>query len=167
MTRPALALIAAVARNGVIGHDNRLLWKLPEDMRHFRSLTMGHPVVMGRKTWDSLPERFRPLPGRRNIVVTRNAAWRANGAEAAPSPEAALALLPAGEPVFVIGGADLYVATLALADELLLTEIDAAFEGKTRFPDWDRNAFVEAERQTQRAAPPNDFDFSFVRYVRR
>lgn len=167
-TRPTLALIAAVARNGAIGRGNELLWKLPEDMQHFRRVTMGHPVVMGRRTWDSVPARFRPLPGRRNIVVTRNADWHADGAEAAPSPEAALALLRPGEHALVIGGAALYAAALPLADELLLTEVDASVDdADTFFPAWDRNAFVEAERQTRRAAPPNDFDFSFVRYVRR
>jgi len=166
-TRPTLVLIAAVARNGVIGHDNGLLWKLPEDMRYFRSVTAGCPVIMGRKTWDSLPARFRPLPGRRNIVVTRNAAWLAAGAETAPSPAAALALVQDSAKVFVIGGADLYAAALPLADELLLTEIDAHFDGDTRFPDWDRSAYTEAERSTQHAAAPNDFDFSWVRYTRR
>ena len=165
--RPVLTLIAAVARNGVIGHANQLLWKLPEDMAHFRSSTAGCPVVMGRKTWDSLPPRFRPLPGRRNIVVTRNPDWQAPGAEVAASPAAALALAGAVERVFVIGGADLYAAALPLADELLLTELDADFDGDTRFPAWDRSTFAEVERQTQHAAPPNDFDISFVRYRRR
>ncbi|MFY9512512.1 MAG: dihydrofolate reductase [Rubrivivax sp.] len=164
-TRPTLALIAAVARNGVIGHDNRLLWKLPEDMAHFRATTTGHPVIMGRKTWDSLPAKFRPLPGRRNIVVTRNAAWQAEGAEAVHTPQAALQRVPTGR-VFVIGGADLYAAALPLADELWLTELDADFDGDTQFPAWDRSAFVEVERRTQRAAPPNHFDLHFVRYVR-
>lgn len=162
-----LALIAAVARNGVIGHDNRLLWKLPEDMAHFRASTLGHPVIMGRRTWDSVPAKFRPLPGRRNIVVTRNAAWRADGAEAVPSPQAALALVQDAPRAFVIGGADLYAATLPLADELWLTELDADFDGATRFPAWDRSAFVEDQRRTQHAAPPNDFDIHFVRYRRR
>lgn len=162
-----LALIAAVARNGVIGHDNRLLWKLPEDMAHFRAATLGHPVIMGRRTWDSVPAKFRPLPGRRNIVVTRNPAWQAEGAEAVPSPQAALALVQDAPRAFVIGGADLYAATLPLADELWLTELDADFEGATQFPAWDRSAFVEAERRTQHAAPPNDFDLHFVRYRRR
>jgi dihydrofolate reductase len=167
MTRPTLALIAAVAHGGVIGHDNRLLWKLPEDMQRFRSLTLGHPVIMGRRTWDSLPARFRPLPQRRNIVVTRNALWHADGAEAVASPAAALALVQDSALAFVIGGADLYAAALPLADELLLTELDLAVAGDTRFPAWDRAAFVELARESHRAAPPNDFDFAFVHYRRK
>ena len=165
----ALALIAAVARNGVIGHDNRLLWRLPEDARWFREQTLGCPVLMGRRTWESLPERFRPLPGRLNLVLTRQSGWSAPGAEVVHDLASALQRARAGQParIFVIGGADLYAAALPLADELVLTEIDADFDGETRFPDWDRSAFTAVERHTQHAAPPNDFDFSFVRYHRR
>lgn len=163
----ALALIAAVARNGVIGNGGALPWHLPEDLAHFRRVTQGHPVVMGRRTWDSLPPRFRPLPGRRNIVVTRDVAWRAPGAETAASPAAALALVHDAPRAFVIGGAELYAAALPLADELLLTEIDADAGGDTRFPAWDRGAFAEVAREVHRAAAPNDFAFAFVTYRRR
>jgi dihydrofolate reductase len=168
MTAP-VSIIAAVARNGVIGHDNELLWRLPEDARWFRAQTLGCPVVMGRKTWDSLPERFRPLPGRLNVVITRQPEWSAPGAQAAPSLQAALALAQAVRPtkVFVIGGAEVYAAALPLADELVLTEIDADFVGDSRFPAWDRHAFAEVERERHQAAPPNDFAFSFVRFRRR
>ena len=159
-----VVLIAAVARNGVIGDGQGLLWHLPEDMKHFRATTQGAPVVMGRKTWDSLPERFRPLPGRRNIVVTRTPGWQAAGAETAASPQAALALAADAPRVFVIGGAALYEAALPLADVLLLTEIDRDFDGTTHFPPFDRQVFVETARQRQHAAPPNDFDFAFVSY---
>jgi dihydrofolate reductase len=165
--KPELVLIAAVARNGVIGDGQRLLWRLPEDMRFFRESTRGHPVIMGRKTWDSVPERFRPLPVRRNLVVTRQPAWQAAGAETQPSLAAALHAVAGAPRVFVIGGAELYAAALPLADELLLTEIDRDFEGNTRFPPFDRHAFIEAARETHRAAPPNDFDFSFVSYRRQ
>jgi dihydrofolate reductase len=161
-----LALIAAVARNGVIGNGRALPWHLPEDLAHFRRLTEGHPVIMGRRTWDSLPPRFRPLPGRRNIVVTRDAAWQAAGAEAAPSPQAALDRVQDAALAFVIGGAELYAAALPIADELQLTEIDADADGDTRFPGWDRGAFVEVAREPHRAAPPNDFGFAFVTYRR-
>jgi dihydrofolate reductase len=168
MTAP-VSIIAAVARNGVIGHDNELLWRLPEDARWFRAQTLGCPVVMGRKTWDSLPERFRPLPGRLNVVITRQPEWSAPGAQAAPSLHAALAVAQAVQPtkVFVIGGAEVYAAAMPLADELVLTEIDADFDGDSRFPAWDRHAFAEVEREQHQAAPPNDFAFSFVRYRRR
>lgn len=159
-----VALIAAVARNGVIGANNEMPWRLPEDLRHLRRVTMGQPVIMGRRTWESLPARFRPLPGRRNIVVTRDGAWAAEGADRAASPEAALAMVANAARAFVIGGADLYAATLPLADELLLTEIDRDFEGDTLFPPFDRSRFVEVARETHRAEPPNDFDYSFVTY---
>jgi dihydrofolate reductase len=164
-----VALIAAVARNRIIGHDNGLLWRLPEDARWFRAQTLGCPVVMGRKTWDSLPERFRPLPGRLNVVITRQPGWQAAGAVAAGSLDAALAAAQAVQPktVFVIGGAEIYAAALPRADELVLTEIDADFDGNAQFPAWDRAAFTEVERERHHAAPPNDFDFSFVRYRRR
>lgn len=167
MTRPTLSLIAAVARNGVIGHQNTLLWRLPEDQAFFKRTTMGHPVVMGRKTWDSLPERFRPLPGRLNIVVTRDPQWRAEGAQAVHSLDAALALAGNAAKVFVIGGGELYALALPRADELLLTEIARDYTGDARFPDWPRDAFVETQRETHRAAPPQELDFAFVTYQRK
>ncbi len=164
--RPTLSLIAAVARNGVIGHDNGLLWHLPEDMAHFRRTTMGKPVIMGRKTWHSLPTRFRPLPGRVNVVVTRNAAWAEAGAIAASSLEDALVRLAGADKVYAIGGGALYEAALPQADELVLTEIDRDFDGDTRFPPWPRDAFEEISRETHQAAAPNTFGFSFVVYRR-
>jgi dihydrofolate reductase len=155
--RPRLALIAAVARNGAIGKAGALLWHEPEDQKHFRRVTMGCPVIMGRKTWDSLPERFRPLPGRRNVVITRNADWHANGADTVPSLDAALALLAGAPKAFVIGGAEIYALALPLADELVLTEIDAELDGDTFFPRWDRTCFVEASREDRPG-------YSFVSY---
>ena len=113
-----VSLVAAVARGGVIGQGSEIPWRIPEDLAFFRDLTMGHAVVMGRRTWDSVPERFRPLPGRRNIVVTRNPHWRADGAERAASLDDALGLLEDAEQVFVIGGAEIFAAALPLADAL-------------------------------------------------
>lgn len=165
--RPEVALIAAVARNGAIGRDNQLLVRLPEDGRWFRAQTNGCPVIMGRKTWDSLPERFRPLPNRTNIVVTRQRGWSASGALATHSLDEAIAAAGAVPRLFVIGGAELYAAALPIADELVLTELDADFEGDVHFPAWDRGQFIETERQRHHAEPPNDFDFAFVRYRRR
>lgn len=162
-----LVLIAAVAANGVIGDGERMPWHLPEDLAHFRRATQGCPVIMGRRTWQSLPERFRPLPGRRNVVVTRDAGFQAPGAETAASPAEALARVAGAPRVFVIGGAGLYDGALPLADELLLTEIARDFEGSVRFPPVDPARFVETARQKHRAAPPNDFDFAFVTYRRR
>jgi dihydrofolate reductase len=164
---PALVLVAALARNGVIGRGQKLPWHLPEDLQHFRRVTAGHAVIMGRRTWDSLPARFRPLPGRRNLVLTRQAGWRADGAETVPSLAQALTLLPADARAFVIGGAEVYAAALPLASELLLTEIDQDFEGDACFPPFDRLRYVESARETHRAAPPNDFGYAFVRYVVR
>ena len=162
-----LTIVAAVARNGVIGRDNDMPWRLPEDLKHFRRVTLGAPVIMGRRTWDSLPAAFKPLPGRRNLVITRNADWRAEGAEAAASLEEALQRLADAPAAFVVGGAQLYAQALPRADELVLTEIDRDFEGDTRFPDFDRARFAEVARETHRAAPPNDFDFAFVTYRRQ
>ena len=160
-----LALIAAVARNGAIGRDNDLLWKEPLDQRHFVATTRGHAVVMGRRTWDSLPPRFRPLPGRRNIVVSRSAGFDAPGAEVVPSLDDALQRV-AGEPrVFVIGGAQLYAQALPRADELVLTEIDADLEGDVHFPAWDRSAFEEHTREAHVGA--DGTRFAFVTYRRR
>jgi dihydrofolate reductase len=162
-----LTLVAAVARNGVIGRDNDMPWRLPEDLKHFRRVTLGAPVIMGRRTWDSLPAAFKPLPGRRNVVITRNPGWHADGAEAAASLDEALRRLDAEPAAFVVGGAQLYAQALERADELVLTEIDRDFEGDTRFPGYDRGRFAEVARETHRAAPPNDFDFAFVTYRRK
>jgi len=141
-----LTLIAAVARNGVIGKDNQMLWQLPEDLRFFKDATHGHPVIMGRKTWQSLPPRFRPLPGRRNLVVTHDAGFDAPGAECVGSLDAALQRVQGEPTVFVIGGAQLYAQALPRAQRLLLTEIDRDFDGDTLFPAWPREDFVEASR---------------------
>jgi dihydrofolate reductase len=159
-----VALVAAVARGGVIGRDGGIPWRLPEDVARFKSLTTGHTVVMGRRTWDSLPDRFRPLPGRRNVVVTRNAEWRAEGAERAGSVEEALELLSGEGRVFVIGGAEIYAAALPHADELMLTEVELAAEGDTFFPEWDRSAYEEASREEHVSA--DGTRFAFVTYRR-
>lgn len=143
-----LSLIAAVARNGAIGKDNALLWRLPEDLKFFKRTTLGCPVIMGRKTWDSIG---RPLPGRRNIVITRNTAWQAEGAEVFHDLASALAATADLPKVFVIGGGELYAQALPLADELVLTEVDADFEGDTFFPDWDHRAFTEVSRESHQA----------------
>ena len=156
-----VVLIAAVARDGGIGRDNRLLVHLPEDLAHFKRTTLGHPVVMGRRTWESVG---RPLPGRRNIVVTRDARYVAAGAETAPSLEAALARLAEAPAVFVIGGASLYAEAMPLADELVLTEIDAEFEADTHFPRWNAAEFRQTARESRQA--PDGLRYDFVRYER-
>lgn len=164
---PRLVVVAAVARNGTIGHANDLVWRIPEDMAHFRRVTLGHPVLMGRRTWDGLPPRFRPLPGRRNLVLTRQAGWHAPGAEAVHSLQEAVALCRGSEQLCVIGGAELWALALPSVDELILTEIDQDFAGDTVFPPWSRDDFVETARRRLQAAPPNDFALEFVTYQRR
>ncbi len=160
-----VTIVAAVAANGVIGRDGGLPWHLPEDLHHFRDLTLGAPVVMGRRTWDSLPDRFRPLPGRRNIVVTRMPTWSAPGGERAASLAAALVLAGDAPAVFVVGGASLYAEALPVADRLVLTELGIAPDGDTRFPAWDRSAFEEVERDDRVSAAGTPF--AFVTYRRR
>jgi dihydrofolate reductase len=149
-------LVAAVAKNGVIGARGKLPWQLPEDLQHFKKLTLGHPILMGRRTWESLG---RPLPGRDNIVISRKGGFEAPGASIAQSLPGAIALC-AGEPVaFVIGGAEVYAAALPLADGLVLTEIDRDYEGDTRFPDWDRKAWRVAQKETHTSKEGVRFDF--------
>jgi dihydrofolate reductase len=163
-----VTLIAAVARNRAIGRAGDLVWRHREDMRHLRAATLGHTVVMGRRTWDSLPLRFRPLPDRRNLIVTRQPGWSAAGAEAFGSLQAALAAADvASRRVFVLGGGELYAAALPMADELLLTEIDAEIEGDTFFPAWPRATFGEVERHEHPAEPGVSPAFAFVRYRHR
>ena len=161
--RGRVALIAAVARNGVIGVDNRLPWRLPDDLKRFRALTMGHSVIMGRKTWQSLRV---PLPGRQNIVVTRQADFPAPGAQTARTLASALDTAALPEPVFVIGGGALYRAALPLADTLYLTEIERDFTGDARFPAFDRKAWKLASREPHHSDGPMGFDYAFTIYVR-
>ena len=161
-----LGLIYARARNGVIGKAGALPWHLPEDLAHFKRLTLGCPVIMGRKTWESVPERFRPLPGRLNIVVTRQAGWSPIGASTASSLAEAIALATGQPLAWVIGGAGLFAEALPLADLAEITEIDADFDGDTRFPAADPELWREVSRETHRAAAPNDFAFAFVTYER-
>ena len=149
-------LIAAVASNGIIGKDGGMPWRLPEDLQHFKKLTLGHPVIMGRRTWESLG---KALPGRENIVVTRTRGFEAPGAAVANSLDAALALC-AGEPVaFVIGGGELYAAALPLAAGLVMTEIRRDYDGDARFPDFDRSRWKESQREGHTAADGTKFDF--------
>jgi dihydrofolate reductase len=155
-----IVIIAAVARNRVIGKDNKLLWNIPEDMAHFKALTAGHTVIMGRKTWESLPPRFRPLPSRRNIVITRQPDYAAPGAELADSLENGLKLASTATVAFIIGGEQIYTQAMALADRLEITEVDQEPEGDAWFPeiaavDWEKTAKTEGN------------GFAFLTYRRR
>ena len=152
-------LVVAVAANGIIGANGKLPWHLPEDLQHFKRLTLGHPVVMGRKTWESLKG---PLPGRENIVVSRRAGYEAPGAAVASSLDAALALCAGEKIVFVIGGTQLFQESLPLAAGLVMTEIKQDFAGDARFPDYDRSLWRETQREAHTAA--NGMRFDFVLY---
>lgn len=160
-----VSIIAAVARNGAIGKSNHLLWHEPIDQKHFRAVTMGCPVIMGRHTWESLPVKFRPLPGRRNVVVTRDAMRRFNGAETATSLADALTMLHESSQVYVIGGAQLYAQALPVADELLLTEIDADLEGDAFFPQWEASVYRRTSRSKHQSADGTPFAISVYRRI--
>ncbi|MEP7180590.1 MAG: dihydrofolate reductase [Betaproteobacteria bacterium] len=160
---PPLAIIAAVAANGVIGDGNRLPWRLPEDLKRFRALTTGHAVIMGRRTWESIG---RPLPGRQNIVVTRSRAAPPAGTETAVSLDQALALVRMPAPAFCIGGGELYREALPRATTLHLTEIARAFAGDTRFPPLDAGDWRETAREPGAASGADQFDYAFVTYER-
>ena len=158
---PRIYLIAAVAQNGVIGIDGKLPWHLPEDLKHFKRLTLGHPVIMGRRTWESLG---KALPGRKNIVVTTTAGYAAPGAVVTASLEAALAACTGEPSAFVIGGHRLFVESLPVASGLELTEILRDYPGDTWFPAFDRKQWREAMREAHTSSAGVRFDF--VRYER-
>ena len=157
-----LTLIAAVARNGAIGKGNRLLWQIPEDMKRFKALTLGHAVLMGRKTWESLPEKFRPLPGRKNIVLSRHTYDQLPGASVKNTLDQAIDAA-GGDDLFVIGGAEVYQQALLLADRLELTEVDDAPEGDAFFPAIDHKHWCETAR-VSRPATATTPAYAFVTY---
>ena len=159
-----IALIVAAARNGVIGGGNKMLWRVPEDFAHFKRTTMGHPIVMGRKTWESIG---RPLPGRRNVVVTRNPDYRAEGAELALSLEAAFKMLNGDGTVFVIGGGEIYRQALPRADVVWLTKIGADFEGDATFPDLPETQWTTEVLETLEPVEGRPFTVTFCRCERR
>jgi dihydrofolate reductase len=160
-----LALIVARARNGVIGRDNQLPWRLPEDLAFFKRTTLGAPIIMGRKTHESIG---RPLPGRRNLVVTHDASRVFAGCETVTSLEQALALCDAAAvpQAFLIGGAQLYASGMALAQRLIVTEIDHDFAGDAFFDAPDPALWTEVSREAHRAEQPEPFAYAFVEYRR-
>lgn len=160
---PRIGLIWAQARGRVIGKDGAMPWHLPQDLAHFKRVTLSHPVIMGRRTWDALPERFRPLPGRVNIVVTRQPDWNTIGAQRACSLRDALQQCENSPQVWIIGGAQIYAQALPLADEAVVTEIDADFAGDAFAPALGAE-WREAAREEQVGA--NGLRFAFVTYRR-
>ncbi|KQT09862.1 diacylglycerol kinase [Methylobacterium sp. Leaf399] len=161
-SRPRIVVVAAVAGNGVIGRDNQLIWRLRSDLRRFKALTMGRPLLMGRKTFQSIG---RPLPGRRTLVLTRDPGFAAEGVEVVHGWEAALAAAEGGE-LMVAGGAEIYALALPQADAIHLTEVEAAPDGDTVFPAFDRSAFREVGREAHPAAEHDDHPFAFVDLIR-
>jgi len=161
MSKPVLTLVAAMARNRVIGINNTLPWHLPEDLKHFKAVTLGKPVLMGRKTFDSIG---RPLPGRRNIVITRQADWQAEGVDVAHSLSEAMQLAEGVDEVCLIGGAELYAQAIGMADKLKLTEIAAEYEGDAHFPALAVGDWQELARSEHCSA--QGLAYAFVEYQR-
>lgn len=164
MTRSTLILIAAVARNGVIGKDNQLPWHLRADLQYFKQQTSGHTILMGRKTYDSIG---KPLPNRNNLIFTRNRSFNAPGTQTVHSLEQAYAYCGDTERLYIIGGASLYELTLAIADELMITEVDANPEGNVFFPTFDRDAWEIQASEQYPADDENDYPYRFLHLFRR
>jgi len=162
--KPRVSLIVAMARNGVIGVNNTLPWHLPADLKHFKSLTMGHHIVMGRKTYESIG---KPLPGRTSVVVTRNPDYFLPDVIVVNSLEAALTACEKDSEIFVIGGAELYRQAINLADRIYLTEIDADISGDAHFTEIFRDVWQEVERITNNPDDKNPYTFHFVTFDRR
>ncbi len=158
MAQPRIAIIAALARNRVIGRSNRLPWRLPDDLRHFKRLTLGRPIIMGRRTWESLPGL---LPERTHIVITRDAQYRGDGAVVVHSLDAALTAA-GGEEALVVGGAELYALALPRASRLYLTLVDAEVEGDAFFPELDSAEWREVAREPHAADERHAYPFAFV-----
>lgn len=159
-----LAIIVAMAQNRAIGINNTLPWRCPEDLKHFKALTMGHHLIMGRKTYDSIG---KPLPGRMTVVVTRNPILKIDGCAMANSLEAAITACAGDEQVFIVGGAELYTQALPLVDVLYLTEIHQAVEGDAFFPVIDASIWQEVARESHSQEKPQALRFDFVTYVRK
>lgn len=161
-----ISLIAAVASNGIIGGNGKLLWRLPRDMKRFKTITTGHHVVMGRKTWESLG---RPLPNRTNLVVTRNPDYEAEGAQIVGSIDAALDVARAAyeTDLFIIGGEEIYRQSLRGADRIHLTQVHAKYEGDARFPDFDMTGWIERDREEVAAGDGHDVAHTYLRLVRK
>lgn len=157
-------MIVACASNRVIGADNRLLWRIPEDFAHFKRVTMGHAVIMGRKTWESIG---RPLPGRKNVVITRQTGYQAEGADVVSSLDAALDMLKDQELVFVIGGGEIYRQAMPKADHIWVTVVGQNFEGDTTFPEIDPLLWKETVVSVLPPTQERPFEVSFREYHRR
>ncbi|MDH2918744.1 MAG: dihydrofolate reductase [Sideroxydans sp.] len=159
----SLSLIVAMASNRTIGINNTLPWRCPEDLKHFKALTMGHHMVMGRKTFDSIG---KPLPGRTTVVISRDATLKIDGCLVAHSVAQALALCGGDNEIFVVGGAEIYAQTLPLADTLYITEIQQEVSGDAHFPDFDKTHWQEVKREPRSQDLPQPLHYHFVQYQR-
>jgi dihydrofolate reductase len=159
-----IILIAAMAKNRVIGIENKLPWHLPDDLQHFKKLTLGHSIIMGRKTWESLPG---VLPGRRHIVITRDTDYHADDAVVVHSIDQAIQLVSNEEPVYIVGGANLYKQLLPMAGMMQLTLVDTTVEGDAFFPEWVKGQWHEVNRQHHKADENHQYAFDFVTLKRQ
>jgi dihydrofolate reductase len=160
-----LTAIAAVAQNGVIGNNNDLIWHLPDDLKHFKELTKGHTIIMGRKTWESIGAK--PLPHRKHIIITRNADYNAEGAEVVTNIKDALALTEGDDQPFIVGGGEIYQLALPYLDRMELTIVHHNFEGDTYFPNYDNQEWVSGLTRKHRADEKHAYAFTFVRLNRK
>lgn len=159
-----LSIIVAIAQNNVIGNDNKLIWHLPADLKYFRTVTTGHPIIMGRKTFESIG---RPLPGRRNIVISRNSEFSAVGVEVCKSPQDALLLIPEGQNAFIIGGAEIYKQSISLCKRLYLTRVHHSFDGDTFFPEINATEWQLSSSVFNAKDEKNAYDCTFEVYERK
>jgi len=162
MTKPIISLVAAMAKNRVIGKDNGMPWHLPADLKHFKAVTLGKPIIMGRKTYESIG---RPLPGRQNIVISRNPDYQASGCDTVTSIESAIDLVADVEEVMIIGGGFLYSQVLPQANKLYLTFIDSEIDGDTQFPEYEHLSLTEIKRESFKADERNPYDLDFVDFL--
>jgi dihydrofolate reductase len=161
MTKTIISLVAAMAKNRVIGKDNAMPWHLPADLKHFKAVTLGKPIIMGRKTYESIG---RPLPGRQNIVISRNADYQLEGCDTVTSFEAAMKMVSHIEEVMIVGGGFLYSQVLPQANKLYLTFIDLEVDGDTQFPAYEHLSLKEVHRESHSADEKNPYNYDFVDY---
>ena len=161
-----ISLIVAVSQNGVIGKDNQLAWHLPDDMKYFSNMTKGHSIIMGRKNWESIPTKFRPLPERKNIVITRNKNFKSKEAFVVNSIEQAIDISRTNEDeeVFIIGGGEIYKLGLEYVDKIYITEIYAEIEGNTFFPKWKKDDWIEISRISHPKDEKHKYSFDYIIY---
>ena len=164
-----ISMIAAMGSNRVIGKDNDIPWHLPDDFKYFKDTTKGHHVIMGRKNWESLPHSFQPLPGRTNVIITRQSNYEAKGEPVVQSLEDALAIARQNgeKEAFIIGGGEIYRMGLEIADKIYLTEINQSFDGQVTFPEFDTSAWQEISREHHPIDERHKFSFDFVVYSRK